>query len=156
MHADARAGNVTGADVVPADDGHLFGINLSRGYPRFNPGSFDSRFTCAWRQRRDARARRRSGATMPQPAIGTQANADHRVIRVTHTSRLARVHFTTAVSGISAPGTVYRMDEIPISVRPALKSPYATDEEIVNLIIAAVARKPGWRPELTAEMAEIA
>jgi formylmethanofuran dehydrogenase subunit B len=76
--------------------------------------------------------------------------------KVTHTSRLARVHFTTAVSGISAPGTVYRMDEIPITVRPALKSPYATDEEIVNLIIAAVARKPGWRPSSTAEMTEIA
>jgi formylmethanofuran dehydrogenase subunit B len=76
--------------------------------------------------------------------------------KVTHTSRLARVHFTTAVSGVSAPGTVYRMDEIPMTLRPALKSPYATDEEIVNLLIAAVARKPGWRPAATAEMAEIA
>ena len=76
--------------------------------------------------------------------------------KITHTSRLARVHFTTAVSGVSAAGTVYRMDEIPITARPALKSPYHTDEEIVNLIIAAVARKPGFRPSASAEMAEIA
>ena len=34
--------------------------------------------------------------------------------KVTHTSRLARVHITTAATGISAPGTVYRMDEIPL------------------------------------------
>ena len=59
-------------------------------------------------------------------------------------------------SGVSAPGTVYRMDEIPLTLRPALKSPYATDEEIVNLLIAAVARRPGWRPAATAEMPEIA
>jgi hypothetical protein len=48
------------------------------------------------------------------------------------------------------------MDEIPMPLRPALKSPYATDEEIVNLILAAVAKKPGWRPAATAEMAAIA
>ncbi len=41
--------------------------------------------------------------------------------KVTHTSRLARVHITTAATGISAPGTVYRMDEIPLPLRPALE-----------------------------------
>ena len=62
--------------------------------------------------------------------------------KVTHTSRLARVHITTAVTGISAPGTVYRMDEIPLPLRPALKSPYPTDEEVVRRIRQAVAAKP--------------
>jgi formylmethanofuran dehydrogenase subunit B len=75
---------------------------------------------------------------------------------VTHTSKIARVHFTTAVTGVSAAGTAYRMDEIPITLRPGLKSPYPTDEEIVNRIIAAVAKKPGWRPAPAMQTAGIA
>ena len=66
--------------------------------------------------------------------------------KVTHTSRLARVHITTAVTGVSAPGTVYRMDEIPLPLRPALKSPYPTDEEVIRRIREAVAAKPEWIP----------
>ena len=143
-------GNVTGADVVLRwTTGYPFGINLSRGYPRFNPGEF-STVDVLVRGDNDATfvLGADPGATMPQPAIEHLKRTPTIVCdpKVTHTSRLARVHFTTAVSGVSAPGTVYRMDEIPISVRPALKSPYHTDEEIVNLIIAAVAKKPGFRP----------
>jgi formylmethanofuran dehydrogenase subunit B len=66
---------------------------------------------------------------------------------VTHTSKLARVHITTAVTGVSAPGTAYRMDEVPLPLRPALKSPYPSDEEVVRRIIAAVDRKSAWLPK---------
>src|SRR5205814_5492660 len=85
------------------------------------------------------------GATMPQPAIDHLTRTPTIVLdpKVTHTSRLSRVHITTAVSGISATGTAYRMDEIPMPLRPARKSPYPSDEEVVNMIIAAVAKKPG-------------
>src|SRR5437763_14965960 len=81
---------------------------------------------------------------MPQPSIDHLARIPTLVLdpKVTHTSRLARVHFTTAATGISAPGTVYRMDEIPLPLRPALKSPYPTDEEVVRRIRQAVAAKP--------------
>ena len=34
------------------------------------------------------------------------------------------------------------MDEIPLPLRPALKSPYPTDEEVVRRIYQAVAAKP--------------
>ncbi|MFQ5765986.1 MAG: hypothetical protein ACE5GT_13780, partial [Rhodospirillales bacterium] len=53
---------------------------------------------------------------------------------VTHTTRLARVAFTTAPYGISAPGTVYRMDDVPITLRPAIESPYPSDEEVLRAI----------------------
>jgi formylmethanofuran dehydrogenase subunit B len=66
--------------------------------------------------------------------------------KVTHTSKIARIHITTAVTGVSAPGTVYRMDEIPLPLRPALKSPYPTDEEVLRRIGQAVAKKPAWMP----------
>ena len=36
-------GNVTGADVVMRwTTGYPFGVNLCRGYPRFNPGEFST------------------------------------------------------------------------------------------------------------------
>src|SRR5262249_25534813 len=88
------------------------------------------------------------GATMPQPAIDHLARIPTIVLdpKVTHTSRLARVYITTAATGISAPGTVYRMDEIPPPLRPALTSPYSTDEEVVRRIYRAVAAKPPLVP----------
>jgi formylmethanofuran dehydrogenase subunit B len=88
------------------------------------------------------------GATMPQPAIDHLARIPTIVLdpKVTHTSRLARVHITTAVTGVSTTGTVYRMDEIPLPLRPALQSPYPSDEEVIKRIIRAVAAKPAWIP----------
>ena len=47
------------------------------------------------------------------------------------TSQLARVAFTTATYGINVPGTVYRMDNVPITLRPAFESPYPSDEQIL-------------------------
>jgi formylmethanofuran dehydrogenase subunit B len=139
-------GNVTGGDVIMRwTTGYPFGVNLCRGYPRFNPGEFS---TVDLLLRGDADAAlilgADPGATMPQPAIDHLARIPTIVLdpKVTHTSRISRVHFTTAATGISAPGTVYRMDEIPLPLKPALKSPYPTDEEIMHRIIQAVEAKP--------------
>jgi formylmethanofuran dehydrogenase subunit B len=52
----------------------------------------------------------------------------------THTSQLARVAFTTATYGISVPGTVYRMDDVPITLRPAFDSPYPSDEQVLTAV----------------------
>jgi formylmethanofuran dehydrogenase subunit B len=141
-------GNVTGADVVLRyTTAFPFGVSLSRGYPRFNPGEYS---TIDLLVRGDVDATlvlgADPGATMPQPAIDHMARTPTIVLdpKVTHTSRLARVHITTAVTGISAPGTVYRMDEVPLPLRPPLKSPYPTDEEVMRRICAAVGRKPAW------------
>lgn len=149
-------GNVTGADVIMRwQTGYPFGISFNRGYPRYNPGEFSTvdvlvrgDTDCAFIIGADP------GATMPQPAIEHLANIPTIVLdpHVTHTSRLARVHITTAPAGISAPGTGYRMDEIPMPLRPALKSPYPTDEEVVRRIKQAIAGKPDWmgdQPQMT-------
>src|SRR5580704_2676914 len=143
-------GNVTGGDVVMRwTTGYPFGVNLSRGSPRFNPGEFS---TIDLLIRGDCDAAlvlgADPGATMPQPAIDHLARIPTIVMdpKVTHTSRLARVHFTTAVTGISAPGMVYRMDEVPLPLRPALVSPYPTDETVLRRIREAVANKPAWTP----------
>jgi formylmethanofuran dehydrogenase subunit B len=143
-------GNVTGSDMVMRwTTGYPFGVNLSRGYPRFNPGEY-STVDLLVRGDVDAVliAGADPGATMPQPAIDHLARVPTIVLdpKVTHTSKIARVHITTAVTGVSAPGTVYRMDEIPLPLRPALKSPYPTDEEVLRRIGQAVAKKPAWTP----------
>src|SRR4051812_8713558 len=141
-------GNVTGADVVLRyTTGYPFGINLCRGYPRFNPGEFS---TIDLLVRGDVDATlvlgADPGATMPQPAIDHMARTPTIVLdpKVTHTSRLSRVHITTAATGITAPGTVYRMDEVPLPLRPPLKGPYPSDEEVMRRICEAVATKPAW------------
>jgi hypothetical protein len=36
------------------------------------------------------------------------------------------------------------MDEVPLPLRPALKSPYPTDEEVIRRIHEAVAKRPDW------------
>ena len=92
---------------------------------------------------------------MPQPGIDHLARIPTIVLdpKVTHTSRLARVHITTAVTGISAAGTAYRMDEIPLPLRPALSSPYPTDQEVIRRIRQDVAARPSWSPASNARMA---
>ena len=144
-------GNVTGADVIMRwQTGYPFGISFNRGYPRYNPGEFSTvdvlvrgDTDCAFIIGADP------GATMPQPAIDHLAKVPTIVLdpHVTHTSRLARVHITTAPAGISAPGTAYRMDEIPLPLRPALKSPYPSDEEVVRRIKETPRKKPDWMGE---------
>jgi hypothetical protein len=45
------------------------------------------------------------------------------------------------------------MDEIPMPLRPILKSPYPTDEEVLRRIRVAVEKKPSW---MTAALAATA
>ena len=68
----------------------------------------------------------------------------------TQTSRLARVAFTTSTYGINTHGTVYRMDDVPISLRPALDSPYPSDQEILVAIKSRLAELVGARPGVPA------
>ena len=129
-------GNVTGADmVVRWQTGYPFGVNLGRGYPRFNPGEFSTvdllvrgdadaaLILGADPMAQHAAAGHRPPGPHPDDRAGPQGDA-HR--------RGAAVHFTTATYGISAPGTVYRMDEVPLPLRPAFKSPYPTDETVLK------------------------
>ena len=153
-------GNVAGSDMVLRwSTGYPFGVNLCRGFPRFNPGEFS---TVDMLVRGDIDAAlvlgADPGATMPQPGIDTLARVPTIVLdpKVTHTSKLARVHITTASTGVCTPGTVYRMDEVPLPLRPALKSPYPSDEEVVGRIIKAVSAKPPWLPGPQVEASEVA
>jgi len=131
-------GNVTGADnVVSWQTGYPFGVNFSLGYPRFNPGEFTTVDTLS---RGDADAAliiaSDPASNFPKAAIDHL----HKIpvisldTKQTDTTNLAHVAFTTATYGINTGGTVYRMDDVPITLRPAFDSPFPTDEEILTKI----------------------
>jgi len=139
-------GNEAGADNVFAwTTGYAFGVDLTRGYPRYNPGEFTAVDLLA---RREADAALIVGAdpaaTMPPSAVAHLARISTIVLdaKLTQTSRLAHVHITTAVTGISAAGTAYRMDKVPISLRRALRSPHPTDQEVLRRIRDAIRARP--------------
>ena len=131
-------GNVTGADnVVSWQTGYPFGVNFSRGYPRFNPGEFTTVDTLS---RGDADAAMII-ASDPASNFPKAAIAHLRRIPVisldtksTLTSSLARVAFRTSTYGINTGGTVYRMDDVPITLRKAFDSPFPDDETILRAL----------------------
>ncbi len=138
-------GNVTGADnVVTWSTGYPFGVNLCRGYPRFNPGEFTTS---------DLLARGEADAAMiiaSDPMSNfSQPARDHLqsipVItldpKMSETARIAAVAFTTATYGINTAGTVYRMDDVPLPLRPAFESPYKSDYEILKMLEKRVREK---------------
>jgi formylmethanofuran dehydrogenase subunit B len=131
-------GNVTGADnVVSWQTGYPFGVNFSLGYPRFNPGEFTTVDTLS---RGDADAAMiiasDPASNFPKAAIEHLSKIPLVVLdtKETMTSRLAHVAFRTATYGINTAGTVYRMDDVPITLRKAFDSPFPTDEEILTAI----------------------
>jgi formylmethanofuran dehydrogenase subunit B len=131
-------GNVTGADnVLSWQTGFPFAINFSRGYPRFNPGEFTAVDLLA-RGEADALLVISSdpASNFPQAAIEAMRRIPVIVLdpKFSHTAELARVAFTTATYGINTAGTVYRMDDVPITLRPAFDSPYPSDEEVLTQI----------------------
>ena len=138
-------GNVTGADnVVSWSTGYPFGVSLSRGYPRFNPGEFTTSDLLA-RGEADAALIVASDpmSNFNQPAREHLARIPSIVLdpKLSDTSRVATVAFTTATYGINTAGTAYRMDDVPIPLRPAFESPYRSDYEILTALNDRIRQK---------------
>jgi formylmethanofuran dehydrogenase subunit B len=131
-------GNVLGADnVLTWRTGYPFGVNLARGYPRYSPGEYTAADVL---ERGEADAVLLVGAD-PLAELGPRVREHLARIplvvvdpRDTPTARAASVIFTTATSGIHAGGTVYRMDDVPLQLRPALDSPHPSDAEVLAAI----------------------
>ena len=129
-------GNPIGADnAVAWQTGFPFAVNFNRGYPRYSPGEY----TITESLRRgeidaalvigadpltqlpaDAAARLRK---FPLVVIGSQPSA---------TRDAAQIAFATATYGIHTPGTVYRLDGVPLRLRPALQSSLPSDVEVLT------------------------
>jgi len=75
-------------------------------------------------------------ANFSQPAREHLASIPYIALdaKETPTTRAAAVAFTVATYGINTPGTVYRMDDVPIPLRPAFESPHPSDLEVLTNI----------------------
>jgi formylmethanofuran dehydrogenase subunit B len=133
-------GDVTGADAVLCWlTGFPFAVNLSRGFPRYNPGEYSAN---------DLLERSEVDACL---LVGSEPFRDlspraQRAVQAMPTIALdypnseppftATVQFATAIYGIHARGTAYRMDEVPIPLRRLMPSSYPTDHEVLYSISA--------------------
>jgi formylmethanofuran dehydrogenase subunit B len=137
-----RFGDVAGADSVLAwQTGYPFGVNLSRGYPRYNPGEFTGP---------DVLARGEADVCL---IVGGETAADFPEAALERLRQIpvilldapgvgpvvpAAVKFTTAVYGVHRPGTAYRMDEVPIPLRVLLPTDYPSDGEVLGELLKRV------------------
>jgi formylmethanofuran dehydrogenase subunit B len=136
------SGDVTGADSVLAwQTGYPFSVNLSRGFPRYNPDEFSANDilersepdVCVFVGSRGAQR-------FSPPALAHLARIPTIVLDPPQAEPIFRptVQFTTSIYGIHQPGTAYRMDEIPIPLRAVLPALYPTDEQILSAIESAL------------------
>jgi formylmethanofuran dehydrogenase subunit B len=131
-------GDVTGADIVLTwQTGYPFSVNLARGYPRYNPGEFS------------AHEMLERGEVDAALFVGSEAIPRLADAAVAHLRRIPTIvldyppvltpitptiRFTTAVYGIHRPGTAYRMDGVPVPLRPVLPSRYPSDQDVLEQI----------------------
>jgi formylmethanofuran dehydrogenase subunit B len=137
-----RYGDVAGADSVLAwQTGYPFGVNMSRGYPRYNPIEFTGPEMLA------------RGEVDLCLLVGSETVANFPAAALNHLRRIpvivldspgvdspiaATVKFRTAVYGVHRPGTAYRMDEVPIPLRVLLPTDYPSDSEVLAELLRRI------------------
>lgn len=134
-------GDVSGADnILCWQTGYPFAVDFSRGYPRYNPGEFTANELL---QRGDVDACLLIGAeTIEYFSAEARAHLNNIPSVLldypgTTCDLNPTVRFTTAVYGLHAPGTIYRMDNVPLELCAMKKSPLTTDQ----LVLEAISRE---------------
>lgn len=135
-------GNVAGADqVLTWQSGFPFAVSYARGYPQYGPGEFSAV---------DVLARGEADAALilsSDPVAHFPVAAARHLERIptivldpvpTLTTKVARVFLPTACYGVDAAGTAYRMDGVPIRLRPVLPLNRPTDEQVLDQMIEKV------------------
>lgn len=137
-------GNGTGADnVLLWQTGYPFAVHLGQGFPRYNPGEFSAVESL---ERCEPDAALIVGAD-PSKEFSSKAVARLQSIptialdfRDNETMRQATVSIPTAAYGLQTGGTVYRMDDVSLPLRPALVSVHPSAAEVLGKIERAVHR----------------
>jgi formylmethanofuran dehydrogenase subunit B len=134
--------NVAGfGQVATWETGFPMAIDFSRGYPYYNPGETDANDLLV-REESDAAiiAAADPGAHFPQKAVRHLAKIP--VIQIdpyaNPTTEIADVVIPSAIVGIEAEGTAYRMDAISLHMKKFIDSKFKTDVEIVRDLTAKV------------------
>lgn len=127
-------GNRPGADAVLTwQTGYPFAVDYSRGPPRYEPGErgLDRLLAGSFS----------AALVVGSPAVGEEASEALARIktvvigpRATEAAFRPRVAIDTGVAGIHEGGTAYRMDEVPLPLRPPLTAQRTTTETLAALI----------------------
>ena len=132
-----RAGNPMGSESVTCwQTGYPFGLNLARGFPRYNPGEFTARRLI------------NSGESDVLLTVGVSpvdylnsgnANGSHFFQHIHIGDGLPeewqsppKVEIRTAPFATAASGTVYRMDDISLPLRPLSMSQLPDMEQVLT------------------------
>ena len=131
-------GDVTGADSVLCwQTGYPFSVSLTRGYPRYGPGEYSAENLLAAGEPDCVVLV--GGERVPRFSAAARSHLD-RVPVILLDPVFADVHvrpairFRTAVYGIHRRGTAYRMDEVPVPLRPVVSSELPSDDEVLRSI----------------------
>lgn len=137
--------NVTGIGQVMAwSSGYPMSVDYARGMPYFNPGETAA---CDLLARHDTDAAliiaADAASNFPRPTVEYLARIP--VIQIdpyeNPTTLLSEVVIPSAISGVEAEGTAYRMDGMALRMRKLVDTIYPSDEEILTSIIESVRRQ---------------
>lgn len=136
-------GDVSGADnVLCWQTGYPFAVDMSRGYPRYNPGEYSANELLARNDTdlcllvgaetvpyfsQEARERLKSIPTIVLDYPGVPLEF------------VPTVRFTTSVYGLHSKGTAYRMDNVPLTLKELLHGEAPTDELVLHQLLDNVA-----------------
>jgi formylmethanofuran dehydrogenase subunit B len=141
--------NVTGANIVTTwQTGYPFGVDLSNGYPRYNPGETTANDILT-RGEADAMLVIASDPVAHFPKSSSKNIAKIPLIsidpEVTPTTMLADVILPPAFVGIEVEGTAYRMDHVPLPLKKIVEPPegFLSDEQILRRILQKVRELKG-------------
>jgi formylmethanofuran dehydrogenase subunit B len=133
--------NRLGAEaVLTAQTGYPFAVDYSRGFPRYVPG------------RRGALSALEASSYRTVLVLGAAPEAwtntgDASLLiigpRASASSLRPRIAIDTGVAGVHETGTAYRMDEVPLQLRPPLPNPRSATEVITALTAATIGRLQG-------------
>jgi len=136
--------NVTGAnEVIAWQTGYPFAVDFSQGYPRYNPGETTT-IELLTRGECDAALIVGSDPAAHFPVSAVKHLMKIPVITIdphkNATTLISTVVIPTAITGIEAGGTVYRMDGVPLECKKLVEPPLGlkSDEEIITEILVNV------------------
>jgi formylmethanofuran dehydrogenase subunit B len=138
--------NVAGANEVSTwQTGYPYAVDLTQGYPRFNPGD-TSAIDAVTRGEVDAALVVASDPVshFPREAVRHLLKIPIIVLETkrTPTSEAAEVVIPSAILGVEAAGTVYRIDGVPLEAKRVIDPPPGVrpDVETLDAIIRRVKR----------------
>jgi len=136
--------NVTGANEVTTwQTGYPYAVDLTQGYPRFNPGD-TSAIDAVARGEVDAALVVASDPVSHFPRAAVKHLLEIPIVTLepkrTPTSEASEVVIPSAILGIEAAGTIYRIDGVPLEARKVVDPPVGvrSDVEILDALIDRV------------------